>query len=392
MAEHRGFDLLDYLVFLVSKKKFFLILSTIILIVSYLTIYFLIPPQYDSTSTILSVEKNNLNPLSQLTSSFSNIPFSSLALGGISADDRYNLFTTIIYSRTFLEDMVKKFDLLNEYKQKSMEKTIKKLKSGISLEITKEMAFSITMRSSSPEKAARMNKYILDKVNKAVIELNVKKAKENRIFLEERYNTIKANLNISEDSLQRFQQKTNFFEADDQLKAIIDAYSKFESQLALKEIESSVVEKIYGANSSQYANSKTTLDVYKNEFNKLKSGKIDNSIFIAMSNLPERAKEYVRLYREVEVYNTMLEFIIPLYEQTKFEEINSVPVLQIIDNPSIPEKKSYPPRTIFTLIITFIIVFSLSLIIFFKDYLKKTDNEKLRFIRTELFRFKRKSE
>lgn len=392
MAEHRGFDLLDYLVFLVSKKKFFLILSTIILIVSYLTIYFLIPPQYDSTSTILSVEKNNLNPLSQLTSSFSNIPFSSLALGGISADDRYNLFTTIIYSRTFLEDMVKKFDLLNEYKQKSMEKTIKKLKSGISLEITKEMAFSITMRSSSPEKAARMNKYILDKVNKAVIELNVKKAKENRIFLEERYNTIKANLNISEDSLQRFQQKTNFFEADDQLKAIIDAYSKFESQLALKEIESSVVEKIYGANSSQYANSKTTLDVYKNEFNKLKSGKIDNSIFIAMSNLPERAKEYVRLYREVEVYNTMLEYIIPLYEQTKFEEINSVPVLQIIDNPSIPEKKSYPPRTIFTLIITFIIVFSLSLIIFFKDYLKKTDNEKLRFIRTELFRFKRKSE
>ena len=87
----------------------------------------------------------------------------------------------------------------------------------------------------------------------------------------------------------------------------------------------------------------------------------------------------------------MVEFIIPLYEQTKFEEVKSIPVLQIIDRPSLPEKKSFPPRTLFTLIITFIIIFTTSQIIFFRDYLNKTENEKLKLIRAELFNFKRKS-
>ena len=280
---------------------------------------------------------------------------------------------------------------MEEYSEESLEKTIKKLKSCIDVEISPEMAYIITVRSSSPEKSVKMSNYLLDKVKKAVIELNVKKAKENRIFLEDRYNSIKADLACAEDSLQIFQQSTNFFEIDNQVKAIIDAYSKFESDLALKEIESSVFTKIYGSNSPQAENSKIALDVYRNEFNKFKSGKANNSIFIGLQNLPEHAKYYVRLYRNVEVFNTMLEFIIPLYEQTKFEEVNSVPVLQVIDNPSLPEKKSYPPRTLFTFLITFIIVFTISQVLFFRDYLDKTENEKLKTIRAGLFNFKRKS-
>ena len=236
-----------------------------------------------------------------------------------------------------------------------------------------------------------MSNYLLNKVNSTVIELNVKKAKENRIFLEERNNTIKINLAKAEDSLQLFQQNTNILEAEKQIKVIVDVYSSFESELTLKEIESSILEKIYGENSPKTKNSKIALEVYRSEFNKMKSGNTDNSLLIAMKNLPEYAKEYARLYREVEIYNAMLEFIIPLYEQIKFEEIKSIPVLQIIDRPSLPEKKSYPPRTLYTLLITFIIVFTISQTIFFRDYLNKTENEKLKLIRAELFNFKRKS-
>jgi len=337
------------------------------------------------------VEEKGLNSLSQIASSFSSIPFSSLGIGSLGADERYNLFTTIIFSRTFLEGMIDKFDLMNEYGKESLEKTIKQLSSSIEVDLLPEMAYMITVRASSPEKAVEMSNYLLNKVNSTVIELNVKKAKENRIFLEERNNTIKINLAKAEDSLQLFQQNTNILEAEKQIKVIVDVYSSFESELTLKEIESSIFEKIYGENSPKTKNSKIALEVYRSEFNKMKSGNTDNSLLIAMKNLPEYAKEYARLYREVEIYNAMLEFIIPLYEQIKFEEIKSIPVLQIIDRPSLPEKKSYPPRTLYTLLITFIIVFTISQTIFFRDYLNKTENEKLKLIRAELFNFKRKS-
>jgi len=391
MADYRGFDILDYFVFIVLKKKFFLLLATIIAVLSYLSIYFLLPPQYDSTATIVSVDEQEFNPISQIASSLSSIPLSSLGMGSLGADERYNLFTTIIFSRTFLEGMIDKFNLMEEYGKESLEKTIKQVSSSIEVELSPEMAYIITVRGNSPEKAVALNNYLLEKVNGTVIELNVKKAKENRTFLEQRYSEIQYKLAKAEDSLQFFQQNTNILEVENQIKAIVEVYSKFESDLALKEIETTVFEKIYGEKSQQAEHSRIALEAYRNEFNKIKSGKLDNSLFLSLRDLPKQAKDYVRLYREVEVYNAMLEFVIPLYEQTRFEEVKSIPVLQIIDYPSLPEKKSFPPRTIFTLIITFIIVFTTSQIIFFRDYLNKTENEKLKLIRAELFNFKRKS-
>lgn len=391
MADYRGFDILDYFVFIVLKKRFFILLSTTIAVLSYLSIYFLLPPQYDSTAMIVSVDEQGFNPISQIANSLSSIPLSSLGVGSLGADERYNLFTTIIYSRTFLEGMIDEFDLMEEYGQESLEKTIKQVSSSIEVELSPEMAYIITVRGNSPEKAVVLNNYLLERVNSAVIELNVKKAKENRAFLEQRYSEIQYKLAKAEDSLQFFQQNTNILEVENQIKAIVEAYSKFESELALKEIETTVFEKIYGENSPQAQNSRIALETYRDEFNKIKSGKLDNSLFLSLSSLPKQAKDYVRLFREVEVYNAMVEFIIPLYEQTKFEEVKSIPVLQIIDRPSLPEKKSFPPRTLFTLIITFIIIFTTSQIIFFRDYLNKTENEKLKLIRAELFNFKRKS-
>lgn len=391
MADYRGFDILDYFVFIVLKKRFFILLSTTIAVLSYLSIYFLLPPQYDSTAMIVSVDEQGFNPISQIANSLSSIPLSSLGVGSLGADERYNLFTTIIYSRTFLEGMIDEFDLMEEYGQESLEKTIKQVSSSIEVELSPEMAYIITVRGNSPEKAVVLNNYLLEKVNSAVIELNVKKAKENRAFLEQRYSEIQYKLAKAEDSLQFFQQNTNILEVENQIKAIVEAYSKFESELALKEIETTVFEKIYGENSPQAQNSRIALETYRDEFNRIKSGKLDNSLFLSLSSLPKQAKDYVRLFREVEVYNAMVEFIIPLYEQTKFEEVKSIPVLQIIDRPSLPEKKSFPPRTLFTLIITFIIIFTTSQIIFFRDYLNKTENEKLKLIRAELFNFKRKS-
>jgi len=40
----------------------------------------------------------------------------------------------------------------------------------------------------------------------------------------------------------------------------------------------------------------------------------------------------------------------PLYEQAKIEEKKDYPVLQVIDYAVPPAKKSYPPRTIFSLV------------------------------------------
>jgi len=389
MAQYQGLDFLDYLVVIVKWKRFLIILTVFSLIIGYLSVYFLISPQYDSKATIVATVDNQMNPISSLAGGLSDLPLNLMGFGGMSSSARYDLFTTIIYSRTNIEKMIDKFDLKNDYGIESTEKTIKLLKKLIEVDITDESAYEITVRAVSPEKSAEMTNYLVEKVNKDVIDLNVKKAKENRKFLEDRYAEVLINLSDAEDSLRLFQEKTGILEAESQTKSIIEAYSKLESDLAVKQIELAVTEKAIGESSPQAEYLRTTVQEFKNRINDYIYGKGKNNVLLPLNKLPKDILQYYRYFRTVEIYNAMLEFIIPLYEQTRFEEVKAVPVLQIIDYAVPPEKKSYPPRTIYTLLIAIVIFSIATIIIFLRELLKQTSNEKVKFIRSEAFNFKK---
>jgi capsule polysaccharide export protein KpsE/RkpR len=202
-----------------------------------------------------------------------------------------------------------------------------------------------------------MTNFLLDEVNSSVIDLNVRKSKENREFLEGRYKEISANLAAAEDSLMLFQKRSGILEAENQIKATVELFANLESEVALKEIELAVLEKIYGKNASQTLNARISFEEFRNELNMLsKTGKKESAI-VPLSTLPKKAMQYFRYFRDVEINQAMLEFIIPLYEQARFEEVKDVPVIQVIDYPSLPEKKAYPPRAIYALLISIFVVF-----------------------------------
>lgn len=387
MAEYRGIDLLDYFVLIIKWKRFLLIQLVFTLIASYLLVYFLLPAQYDSKATIVAVEEQGLNPISGITKSMGNFPIASLGLGQFSAADKYDLFTTIILSRTNLEKIIKEFDLMQDYGIESLEKTVKALKANINLDVTTEMAFEIKVRASSPEKSFEIAKFLLKEVNSSVIDLNVRKSREKREFLEERYKEISANLALAEDSLMLYQKRSGIMEPESQIKATIEALTNLESEVALKEIELAVLEKTYGTNAPPTINAKIGLEEFRKELNMLmKIGKKESSI-VPLSAIPQKSLQYFRYFRDVEIYQAMLEFVIPLYEQARFEEVKNIPVIQVIDFPSLPEKKAYPPRTIYALLMSFFVVFFTSLYLMIKENLTTSQNPKLRFIREEFFKF-----
>lgn len=391
MAEYKGSDFLDFLYFIVKRKKFLLVFAASIAIVSYLMIYFLIPPQYDSDSTIVAVEDSNLNAAGLLSETIKNIPLTSLGLGNLTSTDKYNFFNTIIYSKTFLKKIIEKFDLMGDYKVDEIEDAYKILAKKINTDITDEDAFIITVRASSPEKSARMTNYIVGEVNDQVIALNTRKSRENKKFLADRYGEIKQNLYAAEDSLKFFQEKYGFLVAEDQTKASIEAYTKLESELAEKQIESSVYDKLLGSTAPQTRTSKIAVDEYRSRLNDLKTQKNKNRLILPISSLPENAQKYYRYFRNVEIYNAMLQFIIPIYEQAKFDAVKDIPVLQIIDKAYPPIKKSFPPRLIFTIIITFFVTGLMIFMLYTKELMSKSINPKVILLREELFRFRGKA-
>ena len=197
MAEYKGFDILDYFVLIVKWKKFLLATFVIAMVLTYLSVFFLIDERYDSTALIIPAENSDLSGISSLMKSFSNLPISIPGLSG--SESPTDIYTTIIYSRTSIVDLIEKFDLLTEYKSNNIDETIKVVRNDIYADETDEGAYEVTVRASAPKKAATMTNYIVEKLNSTLIKLNTTKAKENRIFLENRYTEIKNNLVKSQD-------------------------------------------------------------------------------------------------------------------------------------------------------------------------------------------------
>lgn len=389
MPEKRNLNLVDYLILLVKHKRFFIFLIIITAVVSYLSIFFLIDKQYDSTATILPSQDQSLDNVSGLLKNIKGLP---LNLPDFSSNTDVEMYSTIIYSRTFLENVINTFSLVQVYDldttdEEYMEKAVKSLKNSIDVEQTNDLAFKITVRAKSPKLSANMTNYMLDLLNKRIVELKIQKSRDNRIFLEDRIVEIKDNLAKVEDSMKVFQEKTGIFKVDDQALASFQEYANLDAQLAKKQIEESVYQQIYGKSSSQSINAEIALKEFKKKLDNLKNSS-DNNLLLSLRTLPKNALQYYRYYRNIEIYNTILEFVIPLYEQARFQEQKDVPVFQVVDHAVPPVKKSFPPRTIFTLLITFTVF----IIAFFFILIKENDNwendQKYKYIRENLFKWK----
>ena len=236
-----------------------------------------------------------------------------------------------------------------------------------------------------------MNNYLISLLNKSIIELNISKARDNREFIEKRFNEVNKNLTLAEDSLKIFQEKTGMFEAEDQVKAIIEAYANMESDLAKKQIELAVVEKMTGSNSPQTKQTQVVVDEFQNKLKSIKEGTSSDRYIFSLKSLPKNAIQYFRYYRDVKIYGSVLEYLIPLYEQAKFDEQKEVPILQVIDYAVPPEKKAYPKRLLLTAIITFFILLIVIILLIIKETLNRTENPKIRLILSELKFKKNKS-
>lgn len=388
MAEEKKVDLLDYLVILVKWKKTLIVIGLITAIISYLAIYLLIDKKFDASATIIPVEENQLTGIASL---LQNIPAD--ITGGNLNNTEMSMYNTIINSRGLLEKIIEKFNLVDVYEyDKSdpeyMEKTLKTLRNNIFTDITEDNAYEITVRANTSQNAAFMTNYIIKLLNSRIVELKVSKSAQNRVFLDGRVNDIRSNLKSAEDSLLKFQKRSGMLSAEEQLKGIMGAYSTLETELITKQIQKSILEHVMDNNDPRVKNIEVEVQQFEEKLKNIKKKGQPDSPILSLSSLPQKTIDYYRLYREVEINNAILEFVMPLYEQAKFNEQKDTPILQVVDYAVPPVKKSYPPRTIFTILIVLGVLMFGFVLILFKENDELRQSEKMRYIRENLFKWR----
>lgn len=340
----------DYIYILYKWKKFLFINLFIVAVVT-TGLVLLIPNEYKATATIMIPPDNQsaFGGLTSLLGGKSSIASAGSRLFGVSNTSE-DVLLGIINSRFALVNVIKKFHLMEYYEieDNNMDKVIKAFRGDISADPNEYGMIEFSIVNRDPKVSARIANYLVSLVDSLNIKFNIQRAQTNRIFIEKRYNQNISDLRSAEESLYKFQKKYGIVAVPEQLEVTVKAAAEIESQLIKKEMESFFTKQQYGENSPQYGGSLAEINLLKKKVQELKNStnlSSTSNVLFPFKEMPNIAIEYLRNYREVEIQQSVLEIVMPMYEQAKVEEQKSMPTVMVIDKAVPPQIKSAPHRS-----------------------------------------------
>lgn len=363
---------LDYIHRLVTWRKS-LIINFIIVCVLAVGLSLIVPKTYMGNATVLpSGESGDMLGISSL---LGDLPSSLAGLGVNTMSGEAATFMAILQSRTTADSVIKKFNLQNLYKTKTMVETRKELSRNVAFSLNDEGTISIAAfcktkwfsfgdRDLPAKKLSRdmANYYVrlLDKTNKR---LRSESATNNRIFIESRYNQNLKDLAEAEEKLRDFQKKNGAVALPEQTEAAITTMAEIKSMVIQKEVQVNVMKNYLDKSHADFIKAQNELKELRRKYDQFLKSQPDRStqdIFLPFEDIPDLGLEYARLYREVMIQTKVQEVLLPMYEQAKIQEAKDMPTLQILDTAILPDKKFKPKRALIVLFAAFAtVIFSI---------------------------------
>jgi uncharacterized protein involved in exopolysaccharide biosynthesis len=340
----------------IAEWRRFIFFCALLSIVISTIFAFLMTPKYKAIASVLPAEKADLFGSMEGVSSLVKTFSPSRGLAALAGNTELDRYMAILKSNRVLTNVINKFDLVRVYDVTSypMENTMKELISNVEFDAESEGNLTIVVFDADPQRAANMANFFVEELNRTNSELQVANAKANRIFIEARYYKNLKELASAEDSLKAFQKYYGVIAMPEQTEATVKAAAELDAQIAMKEVQLSVLERTVTPDHPSVISTKIEIDELRKKIHQMNYPKGNPSSsemksLVPMSSIPELGAEYMRRYREVEMQYKILQFITPLFEQAKVEEQRQTPSVLVLDQAFPAERKSKPKRLLIIL-------------------------------------------
>ena len=355
------------------KRWKLLIFNFIIVAIIAIVVSLIIPKTYRATAALLPPqEQSDLGLLSGL----SNLPLGGLGLSG--TDTESLRLIAILKSRTMLDDVIRKFNLIKFYDVENYGEARGNLSENIVIDTEDEgtILVSVDVQTkwlSSESEDESIKQMVTDMTNYFLVNLDVmnkslktEKARFQRVFIEERYKQNIVELKRSEDSLKSFQEDNQMIALTEQTVAAIEAAAEIKAQMIANEVKLEVLEVTLNPDHPDIKILQKEINSLGVKLNDMEAGTDENNLFPGFSEVPSLSVELGRLSREVEIQNTLFTFLIQQYEEAKIQEAKDTPTVQVLDRAVVPDKKYKPKRAILVIFYSFLSIVITSLYIIIK--------------------------
>jgi capsule polysaccharide export protein KpsE/RkpR len=334
-----------------------------------LLLAFLIPTKYRSTTQLMPPDQQSGSGIALMASLLGRLggggssSGSSGGIGGLAGDlfglkTSGDLYIGVLQSRTVQDDLITKFDLRKLYKTSRWEDARKKLSDNTEFSNDRKSGLiKIEVTDHDPSRAAAMGQEYVSELNYVMTLLNTSSAHRERVFLEDRLQQVKVDLEAAEKDFSEYASKNATLDITAQGKAMVESAATLQGQLIAAETELQGLRQIYTDNNVRVKAMQARINELQLQLQKMggKAGTAadtdtpdSQSLYPSIRRLPLLGVNYADLFRRMKVQEAIFETLTQQYELARVQEAKEVPTVRTLDSPDIPGKKSFPPRLLIT--------------------------------------------
>lgn len=316
-----------------------------------------LPNLYKAETRILPPQEKGGNLAAQLLGQAGGLV--ALAGGVPGVKSQGELYVEIAKSRTVLDRIVDRFDLMKLYKARYRQDARRTLLGSVKArDDRKSGIIFLTVEDPDPKRAADMANAFVEELKSLAGGLAISEAGQRRMFFEEQIRHAKESLVRSEEEIKGFQQRTGLFQVDAQARAIIEGIARLRAIIAAKEVEAKVLRSFATSQNPDLNRVEEEIRALRGELEKTETTKGRGfDPIMSSGRVPEMGMEYLRKLRQLKYNETLFELLSKQYELAKLDEARDAVVIQVIDRAVPPERKSGPQRALIVILTAFVALF-----------------------------------
>jgi uncharacterized protein involved in exopolysaccharide biosynthesis len=312
----------------------------------------LLPTHYQSTVKVAPSDSSR-----QTMAALSNIAGASSSFGlGLDAAALLGMKTPGAFYVEILKSLRRHYWKFKAFSSHGYYETRNKLAEFTNIEEDKKSGIiSVSVKDYDPVTASRIADAYIEELNRLSADLDTSEAHRERIFLEDRLNQAKHDLDQASMELSRFSSKNTITDPMSQGKAMVESAARIQGELVAAETELRGLQQIYSDSNVRVRTLTARINELRQQL-KLLSGSdplmlaekdsLDFTERPSFRKLPALSYQYTNLYRQAKVQESVYEFLTQQYEMARIQEARELPTVRVVDPAMPPERKSGPYRSL----------------------------------------------
>jgi uncharacterized protein involved in exopolysaccharide biosynthesis len=322
-------------------------------------IAFLIPSEYESSARLMPPDPQSGSGLALMAmlggGQNGGQGLGALATDLLGAKTTGAMFIAVMRSRTAEDGIIQRYDLKKVYWTRLQESARKRLENNTAIsEDRKSGVITVTTTDHDAKRAAAITGAYIAELDTLTAQLNTSAAHRERVFLEDRLNKINVDLESAEKDFSKFASKNATIDISAQARAMLEGAASLQGQLIGAESQLEGLRQIYSDNNIRVRSTQARIAELRNQLQKMggtsggsapasDQSATDNA-YPTLRQLPILGVPYADKFRQLKVQEAVYETLTKQFELAKVQEAKEIPSVKVLDQPEVPERKSFPPR------------------------------------------------